>query len=485
MTAVKGRVTLKIRKRMAPPQDSSQICPSSQFSSKADLLAVNLDAHIDKVYEFQKDKERFFAVLRQALTGSTPVDFGSYGSPEYSPFKEGSFCQPISPYSFPQFNGLRIAAVDGGLAIRKHLGLQFSLVKAALVVYKFNATPKPVINYFPPLKDNNFYQFFTDIGVFKSDSGAQLAGLRRATAENQMVLKYLTSTPELPDILILDGSILPPPAPFLLQKNAVIMESYRECLRTYISIYKKCEARGVLLVGSVKDSYSTNFRDLLLRALPIFLKKYPALSGLRRFPYRQFLTNFTDSDLIYNLLPGKTRSCIFRYRKNLQGSQKKDIVNGMGAPGAHNPGSPQESDPGLFTADQSEFGSFLRKAQLDVYASYMQVTKMDEPLRLEFIGPNDGGELQRRMELIASLLYPLSAINPSCTLPVPQIEAHNVSHLPDQELDVITNQLEREYFIRYFAHNPLPREEFDISGSGPSLNRPFWSKRHDRMDSII
>ena len=153
-------------------------------------------------------------------------------------------------------------------------------------------------------------------------------------------------------------------------------------------------------------------------------------------------------------------------------------------------------------------------ADYHIYASYLQFSAFDVPLRIEFLGRQETGDLGARLSLISRLLRPLSTWDAQCALPVPQIEAHLRAVLPAQELDFIVSQLARgfqrrqlqEWQILQMLH-PSPSVEISVSSALSNLSADdrsasdkipseipadlapdlksfygvFLGKRHDRM----
>ncbi len=72
-------------------------------------------------------------------------------------------------------------------------------------------------------------------------------------------------------------------------------------------------------------------------------------------------------------------------------------------------------------------------------------------MRFEFLSKQDSDYVIERINLIANILFPISHINPQCTIPLPQIEAHIRAHLPDTEIELITNQLESQFKIKHLS----------------------------------
>ena len=97
--------------------------------------------------------------------------------------------------------------------------------------------------------------------------------------------------------------------------------------------------------------------------------------------------------------------------------------------------------------------------------------------------------------MIANILFPISQINPQCTIPLPQIEAHIRAHLPDTEVELITNQLESQFKIKHLSSlenkmklsqkNNTKSEAIDKSLPFKSYYGTFLTKRHEKLDKMF
>ncbi|MHA1562612.1 MAG: hypothetical protein ACTSPA_10855 [Promethearchaeota archaeon] len=190
------------------------------FFSKDQLLSLNLSNHAERIFKNIQGKEQFLNIFLNAFKKSQNMDLTTFSSPEYKPFFEPNLINPVSPYSISQLRGLRIAAVDGGLGLRQYLGVQLTLIKVTVVLYDFDSFDgSPSIRNFPPIYNDEYYSLFSDDLPISENLGRTLAGLRRTLAENSMLINFLRSESNLPDLVLLDGSLLPP-TPFNISKKS-------------------------------------------------------------------------------------------------------------------------------------------------------------------------------------------------------------------------------------------------------------------------
>ena len=442
----------QIRKKNGVNFISREKIPVPTFFSKDQLLSLNLSAHADKIFKKIQEKEEFLRLLLSSFKKARKLDLRSFSSADCQLFYDKNLINPISPYSISQLRGLRIAAVDGGLGFRQYLGVQLTLIKVTVVLYDFNAFDgTPSIINFPPIYNDEYYSLYSDDLPISENSGKSLAGLRRTLAENSMLLNFLRSESTPPDLVLLDGSLTPPPM-IISQKNShIINQFYRACVKSYKDLYEFCIKHNIILIGSVKDSRSTMFRDLLNRSLPFLISHNSELGDLHKTPYRKQLKYFTDSELVFKLIPTKKRSSVFfidsSFLENL--NEKK-----------------------------------TKNQKIGILGSYIQISPYDIPIRFEFLSKMDPEYVKNRIDLISNILYPISFINPECTIPLPQIEAHLRAHLPDSEIELITNQLESQFQIKHISSLEKKTNKFhDLHFK--SFFGTFLSKRHEKLDKMF
>jgi len=269
------------------------------FITKESLLTLDMAAHVNQLFHSIQEKEEFISILISDFCRNPELDLTTYSSNSTQPFLEPRFIQTIDPYTLPELNGIRIAAVDGGLGFRQYMGLQITLIKVAVVMYDFRSSTKTAIRNFPPLHRDANYCLYSDQGAIVENSGKILAGLRRTISENSMLLTFLKSAPEKPDIAIVDGSLNFPPLPIATHNKDIIKMHYEACIESYLNLFEYCSKHRISLVGSVKDTHSAMLRDLVKRALPFFLSQLTTSPQLAKIGYRKLLDHFFDSDLLF------------------------------------------------------------------------------------------------------------------------------------------------------------------------------------------
>lgn len=481
---------------VSPPSTSPKIIlPPSLTREK--ILSQDLDQHLHRLFENETEKQIFLQMMLNFFCYDTKIDLRQYQGPDFDPFGESKFLHPISSYKIPQLSGLRIAAVDGGLGCRNFLGIQMTLVKAAVVIYEFTQK-SPTIRSFPESTQQGNYVFYTDLETTSDTHSTLLSGYRRTLAENMLLLQYLKKESSLPDIVLLDGSLSPPPFQSWTSKNGELQQYYEYCVQSYFDLYEFCDTHRIILAGSVKDSHSTILRDLLNRAFPRYLQLYPSLKPFYDIQYRQIFLRFGDTELLFKMLPHGQRTVAFEYANlspflcsggvsiSESSSKPKTSLSKSEFFGVPN----SSCNPNTVTSIRNETPR-AKSASPVIYAMYLQLSSWDIPLRIEFLSLPDPAEIHRKAESLSAILAPISSINPQCTLPLPQIEAHMRAHLPPEEFDMVTSQLERLFqtknlqewtsptieSMKYKGQFPDPSQELKLK----SYIATFMDKRHSRL----
>jgi hypothetical protein len=452
-------------------------CP--KFESRYHLLHTQIPAQIDRVLENEQEKLIFLEMLRNQFMQLPNLDLRIYRGLDFDPFIEPKLQYALPKQSPKSLAGLRIVAIDGGLGTRQYLSLEVTVIKAALVIYEFQGNGSPKISTFELTPGEENYQLFTDLRYSSEQKMSQLAGLRRQLAENSLMLHYLWKTTTDPDLIILDGSLMPPPIPFMDEEHPESAEIYCAVLKSYHEIYRICEERRIIVIGSVKDSISGILRDLLNRGFPLYLRTHSELAAFHDIQYRQIFQRFTDAELLYKLLSPGFRTGIFladlenqmQTRLNrLQNSSANQNITFSNATGSKNP-------------------SNLKK----IYATYLQITPFDIPLRIEFIQPPESNQILTCCNKILDMVTILCQLRMDCAIPIPQYEAHLRAHLKSQELDLILASLQRDFQTRELQlwaekrsvveskQKSILEGKFDGEFDYKAFYSTFISKRHDRF----
>ncbi len=193
---------------------------------------------------------------------------------------------------------------------------------------------------------------------------------------------------EIPmDVLFLDGSVLP-----LLSDrpsgNGKLMELYKQVVELYRQLYRACDKNGVLLAGIVKDSKGNRFG------------KYLGDIKIRDTRW-----------LSYALFPGE-RTVSIPYTDDPEKATLKDVG--------------------------TEYAERVR-------VFYLRASPYDAPYRVEYLERGDGDD-----DFLASLLLPLSSLNPTYTIPPFLVEADLRARLGKNEMRHLKGIIERRIGVYYY-----------------------------------
>ncbi len=491
-----------IQERGKNPLISPNSSRKSPFRSRIDLLSLDLKAQIQTIKTHLSLKNSFLDIFRSDFCQNSSIDLTQYGNASFKPFIESTIFHPLVPIAMESLRGKIIAAVDGGTGVREYLGLDITLIKVALVIYDFADPFHPSISYYPILENDENYSLFTDFGVNRSSNMGALVNFRRILAENTIVLQMLENVNPTPDLIILDGSLqIPPISNFYTLIHSHPKLCY-EVFESYRRLYALCHDHGISLIGSVKDSKVPQFRDLIIRALPFYLKTFFSAgrgNSLLTVNYRKHLQGFSDYELLFQVLEPTFRTAIVHQRKDFR----------LNPPSLSNfsTSSQQSSDSDAILAISRLFGV---KFPYEIMYSYLRFSKQDLPLRFEFlVHPNSTiPQNVSNFHKAIQILSPISVIESQCTLPLPQIEAHLRAHLPPRELDMIVEPLIAQFNIplqgKYNKYSSVDAAIPSSIGSNTSANSqitspvidseissdvfpysPFFEKRHVRLDQLF
>ncbi len=227
------------------------------------------------------------------------------------------------------------------------------------------------------------------------------ASLIRMQEEAEHVLKALE---EDPDIVLLDGSIVPhyadKPA-----KDSHAHKEYARLIEVYKELYEKALNRDVLLAGVVEDSRGT---QLCQRLAPHYSRKAQIV-----------LQNSRDTDFLHYVMETGERTNTIAYTDNV------------------------EEHPTL--RDLKPFSEH-------VHSYYLRTVSNDAPLRIDFLSKKPVMDADKT----ASLIYPVSAHNSSYGIPAPIIEADQRAKLSSHDLALVEGKLKSK--LGFIGLKTLRRE---------------------------
>lgn len=313
---------------------------------------------------------------------------------------EKKLAYSISPANL---EGLKVAAVDGGMISRNLHGVDLMLIRAVAAIFAYGSKGRVQVEYFP--KEYPPPSIVSNLEPLSRSDFEVSASLERLMAEIKVAIDCQMRHPM--DLLILDGALLPlasdRPSSYLLFKK------YENVIKSYEKLYKVSSDNGVLLVGVVKDSRSTRIIQILSRLAPLFIDKVGELRDLLSFDYRRVIQRSRDTEFLYRFLDVGERTTVLKY---VESSEKYAPLRDI----------------------RSEWAERL-------HIFYLKPVELDTPLRIEYLSNEPTTLNPKIVQKIASLIYSLSCHNAEFGLPSVQIEAHYQAKLLETDLDFIYDQI--------------------------------------------
>ncbi|NVM54730.1 MAG: DNA double-strand break repair nuclease NurA [Candidatus Helarchaeota archaeon] len=315
----------------------------------------------------------------------------------YQDIIEPEFIYKVTPSNL---HGMQIIGIDGSIISKSLHGVDLILTRAVAVLFKF-LKDKPAVQYFPNVAPNP--RLVVNFDIFSSSEIDILNSLARLEDEIQLAIEM---TARNPDIILLDGSIIP----LILDKppsSSALNRKYIDIIEKYEDLFQKCLERDILLAGVIKDTRSTRFMHILGRVLPILISKIPALREVRELDYRPIIQQTRDSTFLFRFLQPGERSFTFRYSES---ASKHAILKD-------------------FTKrDWSEM----------IYSFYLKPVQFDLPTKVEFLAPTNPIKYAKR---IASVILPISNQHAEFGVPSVLIEADARARLFENDLDYVHDSL--------------------------------------------
>lgn len=377
---------------------------------REELLVRQIKVLAHEMRDVEQAKQQFAAILKEM---APCVDLAWLLQQEGCQIGEESLVRSVSPLDL---SGLKVGAVDGGLARQSFMHADFLFMRAIGVLFTFRGSDTPLVKYYPNV--NNNYVLST-IQTPLSEHGLEFrASIERARLEVRLATEMIQRFYPV-DMMILDGSICIQPIDMFFPQDTEILPQYKGLLEDYGHLYQACQDHNVMLVGCVKDSRSAHLTQILGQMLPMLLKRNPHLRDLTTINYRQYLKLFRDVDLFARILfPGERTAAFLS--------------------------SPVTAEM-RFAESKIAVKNVLNALEpLDFYAYYLRPVQYDAPMRVEFLSRGGVGDVAKRADLTARMLLPMSSQHDGFAAPVPQIEADLRARIDPAELDFFLNTLVRE-----------------------------------------
>jgi hypothetical protein len=377
--------------------------------TKEQLLLINLKDLAQEYLEIEQLKQKFTKIL---LNNLDSLDFKEFLRYTNYDIKESILKRDATASNI---RGLNIVSVDGSSVVKKFMNVDFSFLKAIAVKYYFYKNQSSKIDYFPDITGfNNYNVQGTYLNREDNAVDAQIS-MDMTFMEINLLNKLIEKKSDI-DLIIIDGSVVIMPINLIFAKDSEISKKYDKLLKEYKKLYSNCIERGIILIGSIKDTRTSALTNLLRSSIQMLKPNTTKLTDFIKINYRQIMDYFCDLDLFNRVLKKYERSCIFNCKKDL------DKIRDTGI---------KKEIPYYFPQ------SF--------YAFYLKTAIHDTPCRIEFF-MNDKHTLKEASEkadLISSILLPISSLNEFYGLPIPQIEAHRRAVFKPQEVNLLLNNLSR------------------------------------------
>jgi len=332
-------------------------------------------AHISEFNSKVADEARFIR-----------ANYGIKKSEQDSVSFDGALEEGISiPVNGTKING-KVCAVDSGLLSSELHGIDIAVCRPACSCFSYSNSKVVSSDYFP----SRVPESVIDVRIGLDHSEAQI--FRQLFRLEQEISCAISVAEKLhPNILFLDGSILPLPSD-RPGAESELSSLYSELIHSYVRLYSICEKEKILLIGLSKDSRGRRFVDSIK----------PHLSS-----------RASDAVFLNHLLAARERTFSMSYS---QFPKKHLILRDIGI-----------SD--LKVAGGSNFAD-----KLNLF--YIKCVEGDYPLRVEFLSYSGTGA-----SAVAPIVLSLSAINKNYAYPAVLIDADLKAMLDPLELERVQKAL--------------------------------------------
>jgi hypothetical protein len=377
--------------------------------TKEQLILINLKDLAQEYLEIEQFKQKFAKILLQNQDSLDFEEFLKY--PSYD-IKENLLKKKVAASNI---RGLNVVSVDGSSVVKKFMNVDFSFLKAIAVKYYFYENESSRIDYFPDLGGfNNYNVYGSYLNREESAVDAKIS-IDMTFMEINLLNKLIEKKSEI-DLIIIDGSVVIMPINLIFAKNSEISKKYDSLLKEYQKLYSNCNERGIILIGSIKDTRTSALTNLIRSSIQMLKPNATNLTDFIKINYPQILDYFSDLDLFNRVLSKSERSCIFNCKKDLE----------------------KIRDTGI----KKEIPYYFPQS---FYAFYLKTAIYDTPCRIEFFMNEKHllKEASEKADLISSILLPISSLNEFYGLPIPQIEAHKRAVFKPHEINLLFNNLSR------------------------------------------
>ncbi|MBD3228534.1 MAG: hypothetical protein GF329_10135 [Candidatus Lokiarchaeota archaeon] len=359
-----------------------------------------LDRIAERILKIEEERDRFNKIIEQA---KEKIDLALLPDNLKQNIWGNRLTEKLKESSL---RGLKVAGIDGGLISKSFHGIDIAITRAVAAIFEYRKD-SPKVKYYP--EDPQFPDVKTAFNPYSTTESELFANLERINAEIEVALEILKSRP---DIILLDGSILPQ----LRERTGLdssLTNKYNVIVKKYEQLFEEVTENNIFLAGCIKDTRSRRFLTILSQLLPILINKFPQLKKIldSDYNYRTLLERNKDSDFLYRLLKVGERSLIFDYH---------DFANQL---------------PRVF----SIFNQYWVE-KIKIF--YLKSVAFDLPIRIEVLAPESKAErIISICNRVASIIYPLSKHHFEFAVPTVLIEADAKARMGGEELDFVYNSL--------------------------------------------
>jgi len=366
-----------------------------------DLRPWVLDSHISRIASEIQELELGRGRLAETFRRVKEKDiFDMVDRGGFLDVFERRLSYPVIP---AKLDGLKVAAVDGGMISRTFHGVDLMLIRAVAAIFTYESEGRVQVEYFP--KEYPPPAIVSNLEPLSRSDFEVSSSLERLMAEIKVAIDCQERHPV--DILILDGAILPLASD--RPSSTSLFKKYEGVVKLFEKLYKVSSDNGILLAGVVKDSRSTRFVQIISRLAPLLINKIEELKNLLTFDYRRVIQRSRDTEFLYRFLDVGERTTVLKY---VESYEKYPPLKDL----------------------REEWAE-----RLNIF--YLKPVELDTPLRIEYLSeaPNTLGP--KIVQRISSLIYSLSRHHAEFGLPSVQVEAHYQAKLLETDLDFIYDQI--------------------------------------------
>ncbi len=377
--------------------------------TKEQILHDYLKIIAKEYLALEEIKNSFVNIL---LKNINDLDFSQFIDFPKFYIKENSLIKTVQSANI---RGLNVVSVDGSSVTKKYVNVDFSFLKAIAVKYYFKENHIAHIAYYPDLSGFNNYLVQGNLINRDETLVDNNISIDMTFMEISLLNNMIESSSNI-DMIIIDGSIVIMPINLVFSKDLETSKKYDRLLKEYHKLYLNCKEKGILLIGSIKDTRTSALCHLLRDSIQLLKPNHARLTDFIKADYRKVMEYFSDIDLFNRLMKKSERTCIFNCKREI------DKIRDTGI---------KKEIPYYFP--------------LSFYAFYLKTVRYDTPCRIEFFMEEKHSfkKASEKADLITSILLPISSLNENYGLPIPQIEAHRRAVFKPTEVDILLNNLTR------------------------------------------